>query len=411
MSGPPVAGGAILVGDDGRILELGPDRAVPAPDGIERADWRAAAILPGLINLHTHLELTGFEGRVEEDEFPRWIRALRELKATRSAADYAGAARQGIRDCFAAGVTTVADTGDSGAVLPALAELGGSGVVYQEVFGPDPARADESIAALSQRLADLTPRATARVMVGVSPHAPYTVSGPLYRKTAALARSRGLPLAVHLAESPAETSFVRDGTGPFAEAWRARGLPPLEDYVDPASDPSARRSPVAWLDHHGVLGPDTLCIHTVQLDGADLDLLAARGAAVAHCPLSNARHGHGAAPLAELLRRGVRVGVGTDSVVSVGRLDLWAELRAARALAGLDARAALALATTEAARALGLERRIGRLEPGCFADFAVLAVPSAGSPDLYRTVLEAGSSALAATYVGGRRVHGRAPTA
>ena len=99
---------------------------------------------------------------------------------------------------------------------------------------------------------------------------------------------------------------------------------------------------------------------------------------MAHCPLSNAAHGHGAAPLASFLRHGLRVGVGTDSVLSVGRLDLLAEARAARALAGLDADAALALCTLGGARALGLEGEIGSLEAGKWGDCVVLRLAPGG---------------------------------
>src|SRR5207247_7832214 len=118
------------------------------------------------------------------------------------------------------------------------------------------------------------------------------------------------------------------------------------------------------LDAHGVLGPATLCIHAVQVTVADIALLAGRGAAIAHCPLSNACHRHGSAPLALLRRAGLRVGLGTDSTASVGRLDLFAEARAARAGAGIGATEALALATIEAARALGPGGGIGSPGPG-----------------------------------------------
>jgi 5-methylthioadenosine/S-adenosylhomocysteine deaminase len=174
------------------------------------------------------------------------------------------------------------------------------------------------------------------------------------------------------------------------------------------------RSPVAWLDEHGVLSERTLCIHVVQAGSADVQRLARANAAVAHCPRSNHAHGHGEAPLGLLLAAGLRVGVGTDSIMSVGILDLLAEARAARALAGLDARRALALCTRDAARALGLEREVGILAPGHWGDCVVIRPD--GPPEASRTdmspedrVLSSGPRDVLATFVGGRDVHRTRP--
>jgi cytosine/adenosine deaminase-related metal-dependent hydrolase len=181
VQGPPIEHGALLIDSDGRILAVGPDVSVPRPVDTPAEKFDDAVILPGLINTHTHLELTGFEHRVPEREFTAWIRRLRELKATRSSAEYLEAARRGVASCFASGVTTIADTGDSGAVIKALVEAGGSGIAYQEVFGPHPGQTEESLAGLQARVDELRPLTTDRVRIGVSPHAPYTVSGPLFR--------------------------------------------------------------------------------------------------------------------------------------------------------------------------------------------------------------------------------------
>ena len=411
---PPICGAAVLLGADGRIVAVGPEAEVPRPADAEPIGCGSAILLPGLVNAHTHLELEGFEGRALPPDAPfrEWILAVRRLKEARAPSEYLEAARDGIRACWAAGVTTVADTGDSGAVVQALSEVGGSGIAYHEVFGPHPRQAEESFGGLVSRLRALAPLATGRVRLGVSPHAPYTVSGPLYARVAALAAAEALPLAVHVAESREESEFVSRGEGPFAEAWTARGIPLLDDPSH-CPPPTTHSSPVGWLDAHGVLGPATLCIHAVQVTAADIALLAARGAAIAHCPLSNARHRHGLAPLARLRRAGLRVGLGTDSTASVGRLDLFAEARAARAGAGIGATEALALATIEGAHALGLEGGIGTLAPGKWGDvIAVRAGPGSAEPGpgtgaeaLAEAVLSAGAAAVTLTVLGGRVVH------
>jgi 5-methylthioadenosine/S-adenosylhomocysteine deaminase len=405
IEGPALEHGALLIGADGRIAAVGPEAAVPRPADAAAEDFGDALLLPGLINTHTHLELTGLEGGPSEPEFDGWIRRVREMKAARPREAFLAAARRGLADCWAAGVTTVADTGDSGAVIEALGEVSGSGIAYHEVFGPHPDQRDASLRGLQEAVERLGRFAGGRVRIGVSPHAPYTVSGPLYAATAAWAREAGLPIAVHLAESPAESALLASGTGAFAGAWRTRGIPmpaPLG------------RSPVAWLDEHGVLSERTLCIHVVQAGSADVQRLARANAAVAHCPLSNRAHGHGEAPLGALLAAGLRVGLGTDSIMSVGTLDLLAEARAARALARLDATRALALCTRDAARALGLEREVGVLAPGLWGDCVVIRL--SGARDIVRTDISAEDRALAsgprdvlATFVGGRDVHRTRP--
>jgi 5-methylthioadenosine/S-adenosylhomocysteine deaminase len=394
ISAPPIERGAILIGADGRIEATGPDSLVPRPAGVVEERYDGGLLLPGLINTHTHLELTGLPGGPPGPDFTGWITNLRQVKAERTADAIGQAARTGIRECWAAGVTTIADTGDSGSVIEALAELGGSGIVYQEVFGPHPAQHDESLAGLQAAVRRLAPYAGGRVRLGVSPHAPYTVSGPLYAAVAAYARSEGLPLAVHLAESQAESELLAHGRGTFAEAWTRRSIP----------HPPGGHTPVEWLEAHGVLGERTLCIHVVQASAGDLDRLARHRVGVAHCPLSNRAHGHGDAPLAAMLARGLRVGVGTDSALSVGTLDLLAEARAARALAGLDAAGALALCTVGAAAALDWSEEIGSLEPGRWGDCVILRGPVSG-PGPEERALACAPEDVVATYLGGTAVY------
>jgi len=384
VTAPSIEDGAVLVDGSGRISAVGPNSLVPTPRAARLMHFPDAELTPGLVNCHTHLELTHLGGgaKHEEPEFHRWIWHVRTLKDATSAAGFYEAALAGVRDCWARGVTCIAETGSTGAVMRALHDLGGRGIVYHETFGPDPAQCAASMEDLETAVLQLRRLATPQLIVGVSPHAPYSVSAPLYQATAAFARRERLPIAVHIAESPAETEFVRDGAGPFATLFGARSIPVEAQHC----------SPVAYLERLGVLGRGTLCIHCVQVSEADVELLRAAGAAVAHCPLSNAAHGHGRSPFGLFRMAGVPVGLGTDSVVSTGEVNLWAEANAA----GLSGDGALSALTIEGARALGREMEIGSLEVGKAADLAVFPFAAFRRPS---------SPFAALTIVSGRIVH------
>jgi len=365
----PIENGTV-VESGGKITYVGPRAGAPPGDDRELGD---AILMPGLVNTHTHLELTVMRGFLEDLDFSDWIDKLRQSRnEILDDAKLLDSARFGIIEGLEAGITTYADTCSSGVVMQAMRELGVRGIMYQETFGPDPVSCDAAIRDLETRLAALIPLQTDLVTLGVSPHAPYTVSDALYAATARLARERNLPMAMHIAESAAEEDIVVRGNGPFAERWRRRGI-----------DASKRaRSPIALLEKHDVLEPGSLLIHCVRVDDDDISIIARRGCSVAHCPASNAKFGHGVAPLLPLLAAGIQVGIGSDSVASNNRMDILDEARLAvlvhrgttRKHDAFGAHQALELATIGGARALGLDDRVGSLEEGKDADLAAFRI-------------------------------------
>jgi cytosine/adenosine deaminase-related metal-dependent hydrolase len=369
---PPIADGAVLV-EDGRITAVGPAVTLTASDDVERVDLGDAALLPGLVNVHGHPELTGMRGLLEDLPFHEWIPTLRRVRdaAGADAEDTDAAARWTCVEALAAGVTTLAATEDSGAALDALVAAGMRGVVFREVFGPAPEAADRALQGLRDRVEEMRLRETDLVRAGISPHAPYSVSDALFRQAARYAAAESLPLAVHAAESADEGALVTAGAGPFAEMLGRRGI-----------DTTTRsRSTIALLDATGILATRPLLIHCVHTDADDISRIADNGAAVAHCPVANARLGHGIAPVMEMLDAGVTVGLGTDSVASNNRMDLLEEARTAqlmqrarlRAPAALPPHRLLELATLDGARALRLDHRIGALQPGLDADLCAVS--------------------------------------
>ncbi len=374
VAGPPIRDGAVSVAD-GRIVAVGPAHAVGAAAEEDLGD---VALLPGLVNVHAHPELAGFRGYLEDLPFHRWIPALLRAKQRSGLTqdDYDAAARWSCVEAIRAGMTTLAATEDSGAALDAFRDAGLRGVVYREVFGPEPDRAAGAMAELGRKLDAMRRRETDLVRVGVSPHAPYTVSDELYRAVAELAREESLPVATHAAESPEETEYVRAGGGPFGAVLRSRDIP----------TPARASSTLALLERLGLLAARPLLVHAVQLDEEDVARIADHGCAVAHCPVANARLGHGVAPVAELLEWGVTVGLGTDSVASNNRMDLLEEARVAqlqqrsrlRSATALPAELLIRMATQDGARALGMADRVGSLEPGKDADLCAVRLDGPG---------------------------------
>lgn len=369
ISAEPVRDGTVVV-HDGRIVYAGPRAA--APPGADE-DLGAVILCPGLVNVHTHLELTVMRGFLEGLEFREWIVQLTTAKRTvLTRDDLFDSARAGVEEAVRAGVTTLADTCDSGVAFDAMVDGGVRGIMYQEVFGPDPAQCDASMAELRGKVGRFRARETSLVRIGVSPHAPYTVSDALFTAVAEYARTARLPVAVHVAESRAEADLVERGNGAFAGGLRRRGI-----TVAPRA-----RTPLALLDATGLLQLRPLLIHAVRADADDIALVRHHDAAVAHCPVSNARLGHGIAPLAGFRAAGVRVGLGSDSVASNNRMDILHEAHAAVLMhgvatgsaAGLAADAALRLATLGGAEALGMGDEIGSLEPGKAADLAAFRI-------------------------------------
>jgi len=242
--------------------------------------------------------------------------------------------------------------------MRALLDVGLRGVVYQESFGPDARLAAENFEKLKIKLQELRATETGLVRAGVSPHAPYTVCGPQLEMIADLAKTENLPVMMHAAESEAEELFLRQGCGVFAEGLARRSI----EWKAPGI------STIQYLKQVGILHTFPVLAHCIRVDDEDIETLRSNHAKVAHCPKSNAKLGHGRAPLGKFLKAGVIVGLGSDSVASNNTCDILEEARFATLLAragGSDITATAALKTAT----LG-----SGLTEGAQADLAVVSL-------------------------------------
>ena len=385
--------------DGGVVHSIRPSR--PGDPRMENA-----CILPGLVNAHTHLAYTALRNQLDHLSFFPWIRRLTELKMTTlRPEDLALSARMGILECLRAGITTVADMSDS---APALAELSRSplrGIFYWEVFGVEREHADRSwdeLHAIFPRLQQ--EYATGRLRIGVSPHACFTVRPELYSRIASWALQESIAVSFHAAESREEEAFISRREGVIAKFLEQRA----SDWkiLGPSS--------VAHLAGTGIFETRPLVAHLVQASESDIEILQRNDVRVAHCPKSNAKFGHGIAPLSAFFKAGLQVGLGTDSAASNNRLDLFEEGRFALlqqrtrdgAMVSSEERI-LELMTLGGARAMGMEHEVGSLEPQKMADFVILKIPpvySTAEQVLRHIVHNTTSQDVMETWIQGQRV-------
>lgn len=394
-SSSPIEHGAVAV-DGALIVGIGGAAEIEARfPGARMEDFGQSVILPGLINTHTHLELTAMRGYLENEEgdFFAWLRKLTLARLQRMTPhDIRVSATWGACEAVRAGITCVGDASDSGAMsMLALRDVGLRGVVFQESFGPDPRLVDENFAKLKTKVAELRDVETDLVRVGVSPHAPYTVCGPQLELIAEFAIAERLPLMMHAAESAAEESLLRDGTGLFAEGLARRGI----EWSAP------RVSTIQYLQRVGILETQPLLAHCIRVDDEDIETLKATGSKVAHCPKSNAKLRHGRAPLSKFFEAGIVVGLGSDSVASNNTCDILEEARFALLFAQtpfLKASDILAAATLD-----------GTLDEGAQADLVVVGLDGAHQLPIYdpATALVFSSSGreVLLTVIAGREVY------
>lgn len=364
VAGRPIPGGVVSV-DRGVIVSVG----THAGGAVE--DLGTVAILPGLVNAHTHLELSWMRGQVPPNaSMAAWAASLMALRRAVSH-EPPEPIGEAISEARRSGTCLVGDVTNTFATYDPLLDSELSAALFRELLGfsaPDP---EALVRAAQDQIASLMPVAWLRP--SIVPHAPYSVSPALMR---AIARWNGdRPLSVHLGESAQEVQFLRDGTGEWRRLLESLGVW-NPDWTPP------RCGPVAYLDGLGLVTERLLAVHGVQFTDDELARLATARSTVVTCPRSNRWTGAGTPPVDRFYASGVRVAVGTDSLASVEDLNLFAEMAELRRLApAVPAARILASATLAGAEALGFGGELGSLEPGKRAQLLAVRIP-ADCPDV-----------------------------
>jgi cytosine/adenosine deaminase-related metal-dependent hydrolase len=354
VSGPPLERGVVAIRGD-RIESVHPHGERTAD-----VDLGNAAVVPGFVNAHTHLDLSGARGLVpptDPDHFTDWLRGVIAFRRGRTPEQVQTDIRAGLEECLRSGTTLIGDISAGGASWTALLEAKLRSFVFWELIGLNETGFESALARCREASADLP----SDLRWGPSPHAPYSVN---HVAAIALLANQPGPVSIHLAESPGEMELLHSRTGPFVTFLKELGV------WDPAAisrtaqnflhQPDDSRSPRLFI-HCNDLPPETPF---------------APNQSVVYCPRTHAAFAHPPHPFREFLRRDVRVCLGTDSLASNPDLDIFAEARFVHEQhPDLPGDQLLRMITLSGAEALGRENETGSLEPGKAADMVCMELP------------------------------------
>lgn len=402
VSSPALEGGALVV-ENGRILAVGKLSELTAAFPAPVIEYPGCAIIPGLVNAHSHLELTHFPSwkvRKGIDYAPRtyvdWIIQVIKIRRALTPEEQDHSVLEGIRISLESGTTALGEILSDPALLSLYLRSPLVGRVYLEAIGQTHQRCVDVLSTISESQPLFSGM---DLMPGVSPHAPHTVSEDCFRELRDYTAKRALPLMIHLAESREESTFFFDSSGPIAEK-----LYPFVDWSEHLPPPR-RTSPAAYLESLGVVRAGTTLVHCVHITPSDAELLKKRGAAVVLCPRSNEKLDVGAAPVHLLKAAGIPLALGTDSLASNDSLSLFDEARflLKKFPEQFSPGEVLRMMTLAGAEVLGRATEIGSLEQGKRGDFLVVSLPESQGKDLALEIITAGT--LREVFIHGNSLH------
>jgi len=355
----PLYDGALVIDENGMLLDVGPAGEVLPRHAGAPVQRMIGVLLPALVNAHAHVELSALRGKVSGGHgFVPWVERMMGLRAAERPEDDAEAIELAAADMERFGTVAVGEVTNTLGAVGALARHGIGGAVFHEIFGFDRERALAKLAAMNEeRMARAVEWPKGDIVHAPAPHTVYTTHPDVVREVVAEVRASGARTTVHLAEHPAERSFLAHGSGPFAD-FASRIKFPIERF------PVPHAGPVKVAADLGLLAPDVLLVHLTDVRSEELDSIAASSAPVVLCPRSNLFIEVKLPPLLEMLDAGIVPALGTDSLASNASLDLLAEARAlADRFPSVSPRTLVRMATAAGASALG-RADLGRLKKG-----------------------------------------------
>jgi cytosine/adenosine deaminase-related metal-dependent hydrolase len=356
--------------EGGTIESVGSGRP---PDDAPVTDLGAGAMIPRLVNAHTHLELSALAGALPFDSgFLRWTSELVQKRADMTETELLFAAAKAVRNLIRTGCGALADISTLGITGALLQESGMGGIVFREHLG-------------AERPENPELKASDPLSCSLAAHAPHTTAPELIRGIRQATSGLGLPMSIHLAESAEEAMFIQTARGDWADFLSERGID-FSEWGLPA------RSPVAYMERLKVLDSGTLAVHLLHCSGEDMQILREHGAAICFCPRSNLLL-HGKLPdIPAFLDLGLRPCLGTDSLASCPSLSILDEMAFVFANYDLSPADIFAMGTVYGASALGIGNRFGRLAPGFASPPFYVDIDAASSRDVLRAVVCSGNA-------------------
>lgn len=382
ITSEPIAKGSVLV-RDGKIIDIGSQELLRLRYPEEEVrDFGKSALMPGLIDLHTHVENAVMRGAVHDVPYTTWVMSTVEIGSKMAVADWYDSAVLGGLEALSSGITCIADITASGAAGVAAQRLGMRGVIYREVGAMDKHRINFAMSQAENDIYHWRQEVDAdRVTIGIAPAAIYACHPSVFTRVSELAQRENLPVAIHVAGNREEYDFVRYGSSPFSVhvMGEDRGYVEIPPWLPTGT------TPVKYAAEWGAFEADNvMAIHCVHVDDADIKKLKEYDVSVGVCPRCNAQLGMGVAPIDKFLQAGLRLGLGTDSPAATDTIDMMEEMRlgmliqrAINPKVFLGAASMLEMATLGGAKALRIDDKVGSLDIGKQAD--IIAVDLSGS--------------------------------
>ncbi len=370
--------GAVLI-DDGKIKFAGRFKDIDRPSSYETVDLGNSAIIPGLINAHTHLDLTHLHNRIScNGDFTDWIRQIIVAKEPWTEQEYVSSIREGITKSLEAGTTTVADLNRNGLALDELRKSKIRKILFYELIDFNPDSAESTIGNYIGEINSI--KKDELLSIGLFPHAPYTVSKELYKRCKEVSEELGIHIATHLSETNDEIEFLTRGAGRFMSLLKDL------DMLDNWSHPGLR--PVVYLRNMGILNDSWLLVHCNYITEEETEDIRMSGSSIVYCPRSHKFLGHENHPFRKFIECGINVALGTDSLASNDSLSILDEMKFLyENHKDVRPRDILHMGTAAGAVALRMENKIGRLEPGLEADITAIKLPEEKASNVYDGLL------------------------